>query len=153
MRVDTTFLREAGQRLMRQHGKPLELMGIRAQIYKTPGGDTVRLKTNRKRALIVRADNPTAHARLRLEKPLTEWLLIVIPARANTNGVDAFLVPTPVVIEAVRRSHAAWLASCPMTGGKNVNRTIWFDEALSSKALESGDFATKWSCYKLCDDS
>src|SRR5688572_29200849 len=65
--VDTGTLRQAFRDTMAAVGRPLERLqrvpgsrGLVKEIYRMPSGQTVRLRTNRKRALMTVADGPNS---------------------------------------------------------------------------------------------
>ena len=148
MSMDTKTLRAVGLRLMRENGKSLQRTSARGQIYEMQNGETVRMRTQVDRVLMTNADRATTHdATIDIEAQ--DWLLIVMPEVARTHGpVAAYLVPSAVAAEAVRRGHQAWLDSMPETHGENTRWHLWFDESIST-APQSGGFASRWSKYRL----
>src|SRR6267142_101746 len=150
-RIDNEVLMEAGLELMHQNGKPLTKLQSpgRSMLYSLPGGETVRIRTCNDHILIVLAKHPTADAKLNIEG--TDWLLIVMPEIERTPGKAlAYLVPTKVAVEAVRRTHQAWLDTNPNTKGANTTWNLWFDQDGPAKA---NSFAAQWSKYLLNGDS
>ena len=150
-RVDNEVLREAGLALMRENGKPLTKRPSRGRSmrYALPNGQSVRVRTSNDHILIVVADKPTEDARLNIED--TEWLLIVMPeVERKAGNVIAYLVPTQEAVEAVRKSHRAWLSSNPNTKGENTTWNLWFN---SSTGMASRDekrgYADKWAKFRL----
>lgn len=145
-RVDNQALLEAGLQLMKQAGKPLERLptNSRAMKYSLSNGESVRVRTCNDHILVVLAESASPNAKLNIQG--TDFLLIVMPEVPRTPGaVIAYLVPTVVAVEAVRRAHAEWLASGPATKGNNRTWNIWF----SDDAAKSGGFAKKWAQYRL----
>ena len=150
-RIDNEVLREAGLALMRETGKPLTKRPSpgRSMRYELPNGQSVRVRTSNDHILIVVADKPTADAHLNIEG--TDWLLIVMPEVARKAGnVIAYLVPTGEAVEAVRKSHQAWLSSDPNTKGKNTTWNLWFTppSGMASRDEKHG-YADKWEKYRL----
>lgn len=146
-KVPNDELLEAGLRLMEQAGKPLERVQTksRSMIYRTPTGSTVRVRTCNDHVLVALADAPVAGARLNIEG--TDELLIVMPEVPRVRGSTlAYLVPTEVAADAVRKCHADWLASNPETKGENRTWNIWFSDDAPAK---SNGFARKWAKYRL----
>jgi hypothetical protein len=146
-KVPNDQLLEAGLRLMAQNGHPLERAEIRgrAMLYRTQEGRTVRVRTCNDHVLVAVADSPKPDAKLNLEG--TDDVLVVMPEFPRSPGpVVAYLIPTPVVVEAVRSAHRDWLASNPSTHGDNKTWAIWFENEGPSK---SNGFAQKWSAYRL----
>jgi hypothetical protein len=145
-RVDNQLLLESGLELMRQNGKPLTRQpGFgRSMRYAMANGETVRIRTCNDHVLIVLADDVDPDkATLNIEG--TDWLLIVMPEVQRTAGkVLAYLIPTPVAVEASRRSHREWLNSNPNTRGGNTTFNLWFDEG----GVSAG-FAEHWKQYLL----
>jgi len=144
-RIPNEALLEVGLTLMMRAGRPLERLktNTRSMQYALPNGETVRVRTCNDHVLVALAASARKGSALNIEG--TDHLLIVMPEIPRTAGaVIAYLVPTPVAVEAVRTTHADWLASNPNTKGKNRTWNIWFDEA--SKA---GGFAKKWAMYRL----
>ena len=151
-RIDNDVLREAGLALMRENGKPLTKRPSpgRSMHYTMPSGESVRVRTSNDHILIVVADKPTVDARLNIEG--TDWLLIVMPEAERTAGnVVAYLVPTNEAVEAVRKSHLAWLSSNPNTKGENTTWNLWFGQPYSGMANrdEKHGYAMKWAKYRL----
>jgi hypothetical protein len=58
----------------------------------------------------------------------------------------AYLVPTEVVVEAARTSHADWLRSNPATNGQNRTWNLWFDD---DGPVKANGFRKKWAEYRL----
>lgn len=146
-KVPNTDLLRAGLELMRQNAKPLERIEAkgRAMIYKSPTGNTVRVRTCNDHVLVALADSPGKGARLNIEG--TDNLLIVMPEVPRSRGpVIAYLVPTDVAVHAVRTTHEEWLATNPRTNGDNRTWNIWFDDAAPAK---SNGFARKWAQYRI----
>jgi len=53
-------------------------------------------------------------------KPLTDYVLIVMPEVERTQGkVIAYLVPTDVAVTEAKAEHSAWLKTNPNTKGDN----------------------------------
>ena len=149
MRVATPVLREAGLQFMRDNGKPLTRAKRRGQVYEMENGETVRVRTNNDRVLMSHADNPSTPDAYIIGIENCDWLLIVMPEVKRTEGkVAAYLIPSPVVANALREGHQAWLDEDPDTGGENTLFNLWFDEAIPT-APKSGGFAAKWSQYRL----
>ena len=151
-RIDNDVLREAGLELMRENGKLLTKRPSpgRAMIYTMPSGESVRVRTSNDHILIVVADKPAVDARLNIES--TDWLLIVMPeAERKAGNVVAYLVPTNEAVEAVRKSHLAWLSSNPNTKGKNTTWNLWFGQSYSGMANrdEKHGYSKKWAKYRL----
>ena len=119
-------------------------------LYEMPNGESVRLRTCNDHILIVVADKPAGDARLNIEG--TDWLLIVMPEIERTAGrILGYLVPTKEAVEAVRRSHEAWLSSAPNTKGSNTTWNIRFDRdgsAGKSRDAKHG-YADKWAKHRL----
>jgi hypothetical protein len=153
-RIDNEALLAAGLELMKQNGKPLTKQQSfgRAMLYTLPNGETVRVRTCNDHILIVAADRPSSDAKLNIEG--TDWLLIVMPEIERTPGkVVAYLVPTQVAIETVRRTHQEWLDTNPNTKGSNTTWNLWFDEESRDPGRASKTtFAEKWSQYRLKGD-
>ena len=151
-RIDNDVLREAGLALMRENGKPLSKRPSpgRSMRYTMPSGESVRVRTSNDHILIVVADKPTVDARLNIEG--TDWLLIVMPeAERKAGNVVAYLVPTNEAVEAVHKSHLAWLSSNPNTKGENTTWNLWFGQSYSGMANrdEKHGYAMKWAKYRL----
>jgi hypothetical protein len=145
-RVSNTALLEAGLTLMKAAGNPLEKLptGSRAMKYKLTNGETVRVRTCNDHVLVVLANSADEGAGLNIEG--TDHLLIVMPEVPRTDGtVIAYFVPTGVAVQAVRSSHAEWMASNPSTRGNNRTWNVWFDDLGTSW----GGFATKWLNYRV----
>ncbi len=147
-RIPNESLVKAGLELMHQAGKPMERLQTkgRAMIYRTPGGETVRVRTCNDHVLIVLADQDDPDkARLNVEG--TDYLLIVMPERPRTPGpVAGYLVPTEVASKAVRSSHRHWLSTNPNTKGDNRTWNLWFNP---NGLSEASDFREKWAAYRL----
>ena len=152
-RINNSILLESGLDLMRKNNMPLtKVRGTgRAKIYKLPNGETVRVRTCNDHILIVVASSPDIeNAGLNIEG--TDLLLIVMPVIERTEGdILAYLVPTEVVVKAVKESHRSWLQSDPNTKGGNTTWNLWFDtdyDGAEARDLKHS-YATKWSEYRL----
>lgn len=146
-RVDKALLLEAGVRLMAENGKPLTKLPSKgtAKLYSMATGETVRARTCNDHILIAVADEPSEGARLNVEG--TDWIMLAMPEVPRTPGaVRVYLLPTEVVVDEVRRTHAEWLASRPNTKGENTTWNLWFRDDGPEKA--SG-YARKWERYRL----
>lgn len=146
-RIENQALLAAGLELMQQNGNPLSKVDIpgRAMIYSLRDGKTVRVRTCNDHVLVVLADRPANDAKLNIEG--TDFLLVVMPETERTHGnVIAYLVPTDVAVEAVRKTHRDWLSSGPNTKGDNRTWNLWFDDDDPPKA---NGFARKWQAYRL----
>lgn len=146
-RVDNDELLSAGLDLMKQNGKPLKKRtGFgRSMFYDSPNGETVRVRTCNDHILIVLSDQHSGDATLNIEG--TDWLLIVMPEIERTPGkVRAYLVPTSVACDAVRRTHQAWLDTSPNTKGSNTTWNVWFSAYGPAKA---NNFEAHWKQYLL----
>ena len=144
-RIPNEELVEIGLSLMKQANRPLERLktNTRSMQYALLNGETVRVRTCNDHVLVALAASAKKGAALNIEG--TDHLLIVMPEIPRTAGpVIAYLVPTDVAVEAVRTTHAHWLASNPNTKGKNRTWNIWFD-----KGSVAGGFAEKWAKYRL----
>jgi hypothetical protein len=116
-------------------------------LYVMPDRKTVRVRTCNDHILVVVADGPGEDASLNVEG--TDYVLIVMPTKERTLGpVDAYLVPTEVVVDAARTTHKQWLRK---QASPNGNRTwnLWFDDKRSGVAPEWYGFARKWADYRL----
>lgn len=145
-KVDNEALLQAGLEAMAAAGKPLTKLPTksRAMKYALADGKTVRVRTCNDHILVVLADSAGKSANLNIEG--TDYLLIVMPEVPRTPGpVISYFVPCEVAVEAVRRTHAEWLASKPNTKGDNRTWNIWFDDNVS----KAGGFAKKWAQYRL----
>ena len=154
-RIDNEVLRDAGLALMRTNGTPLTKLPSsgRSMLYAMPNGESVRIRTSNDHILVVVADRPTDDAHLNIQG--TDWLLIVMPEVERAAGkVIAYLVPTEEAVEAVRKSHRAWLDSNPDTSGKNTTWNLWFDHSYSGMASRQGkhEYAERWAKYRLAGD-
>ena len=132
--------------MMRHASKPLERAQSKgpAMIYRTPTGETVRLRTCNDHILIVVGDSPAEDARLNIEG--TDLLLVVMPERPRTNGpAVVYLIPTEEAVKEARRTHSEWLKSSPNTRGQNNTWNLWFDDGNAV----AGGYARKWAKYKL----
>lgn len=132
--------------LMRQAGKPLERAPSKgtAMVYRTPRGETVRLRTCNDHILLVVGDSSAEDARLNIEG--TDLLLVAMPAMPRTDGpIVAYLIPTEEAVAEARRTHSAWLASDPNTRGDNRTWNLWFDD----ENPKAGGYAKKWERHKL----
>jgi hypothetical protein len=140
-------LEQAGLELMRRHGKPLtkrEKPGRGGpKVYDLPDGQTVRVRTCDRRALITRSATPDADGPLDIEG--TDWLLVVIPVGKRASGkVEAYLVPSGEAAEAVQGEHERWLKSDPRrTKGQNRTPVLRFNEEVTRK----------WERYRLPGES
>lgn len=154
-RISNNELLKAGLELMRVNGTPLTKCPTRGRsmIYTMPNSDLVRVRTSNDHILVVVADKPSGDAGLNIEG--TDWLLIVMPEVERTAGqVIAYLIPTRTAVDAVRRSHEAWLSANPNTKGRNTTWNLWFDDSYSGTASRDKKYgyARKWAKYRLEGD-
>ena len=154
-RVDNDVLVKAGLALVSKNGNPLTKQSSRgrAMIYRMQSGDSVRIRTCNDHVLVVIADDPQdIDSKLNIQG--TDWLLIVMPEIQRTAGrVISYLVPTNVAVEAVRKSHQAWIDSEPDTHGENTTWNLWFDISSSYSGTEARilkhEFERRWEEYRL----
>jgi hypothetical protein len=146
--LNTVMLRQLFRDLMSQTGRPLErLQGVSGrrgpvkEIYRMPNGQTVRLRTNRKRTLMTKADGPGSDDVLNFEGQ-QDFIGLVIPGPRDS--VECFLVPSDVAVEALRASHREWLSSHP--GSTSDVRAIHFD---GDAEIAWEGFSEKWASYRL----
>ena len=147
IKVPNERLLDAGLRLMAQSGTPLERVEAkgRAMLYRTPDGETVRVRTSNDHVLVVVAESPEPGAKLNIEG--TDKILIVMPEIPRSPGpIVGYFLPTAVAVEAAQSTHKEWLASNPSTKGENRTWNIWFDDDGPTKA---NGFAKKWSKYRV----
>lgn len=154
-RISNDELLKAGLALMHMNGKSLTKRPSRgrAMLYTMPNGESVRVRTSNDHILVVVANKPSKDARLNIEG--TDWLLIVMSKIERKVGeVIAYLVPTKTAVEAVRRSHEAWLSTNPNTKGANTTWNLWFDDSYSGVTSrdEKHGYAKKWAKYRLGGD-
>ena len=154
-RVDNDVLVKAGLALVSKNGNPLTKQPSRGRsmIYRMKSGDSVRIRTCNDHVLVVIADDPQdINSKLNIQG--TDWLLIVMPEIQRTAGrVISYLVPTDVAVEAVRKSHQAWIDSEPDTHGANTTWNLWFDISSSYSGTEARilkhEFERRWEEYRL----
>ena len=154
-RVDNDVLVKAGLALVSKIGNPLTKQPSRGRsmIYRMQSGDSVRIRTCNDHVLVVIADDPqNIDSKLNIQG--TDWLLIVMPEIQRTAGrVISYLVPTDVAVEAVRKSHQAWIDSEPDTHGENTTWNLWFDISSSYSGTEARtlkhEFERRWEEYRL----
>ena len=154
-RVDNDVLVKAGLALVSKNGNPLTKQPSRGRsmIYRMKSGDSVRIRTCNDHVLVVIADDPQdIDSKLNIQG--TDWLLIVMPEIQRTAGrVISYLVPTNVAVEAVRKSHQAWIDSEPDTHGENTTWNLWFDISSSYSGTEARilkhEFERRWEEYRL----
>jgi hypothetical protein len=145
---DTKLLRQAFRDAMSRTGQPLKRMhglfasnGRMTQIYQTPSGQSVRLRTNRRRALMTVADGFAAVDVMDCEGQ-QDFIGIAIPGPIGS--VECFLVPTHEAIERLRSAHQSWLAQHP--GSASVARVVRFD---GDPQLAWEGFSEKWARFRL----
>jgi len=146
-RVSNDALLTAGLELMRQNGRPLTKVDSpgRSMMYGLADGKSVRVRTCNDHVLIAIADKVSADAKLNIEG--TDFLLIVMPEIERTPGkVKAYLIPTSVAAEAVRRAHNEWLPTAN-TKGDNKTWCLWFRK--DAPVNRHNDYETKWAEYRL----
>jgi hypothetical protein len=145
---DTAMLRQAFRDAMSRAGQPLkrvqEVAGSNrrtTQIYRTPSGQTVRLRTNRRRALMTVAAGLAAEDVMDGEGQ-QDFIGIVIPGPLGS--VECFLVPTDEAIQRLRCAHRSWLAQHP--GSASDVRAVRFD---GDPRLAWEGFSEKWARFCL----
>jgi hypothetical protein len=132
-----------------QTGRPLErfqgVTGRRGpvkEIYRMTNGQTVRLRTNRKRALMTVADGPNPNDALNFEGQ-QDFIGLAIPGQRGS--VESFLVPSDVAVEALRKAHRERLAN-GHTGSTSDVRAIQLRRRC---ATGLGGISHKWAPYRL----
>ena len=144
-KVSRGKLIEAGLAAMRRAGKPLTKAASRgsAQIYETPNGETVRLRTCNDHKLIINADLPDPDAKLDIEA--TDWLLQIMPEVERAEGnIVSYLIPSSEATSVTRQQHRQWLERRPATKGNNTTWTLFFKEMPGFE-----NFAERWAKYRL----
>ena len=147
-RISNNTLVKAGVTLMRKNNKPIEETKSRGRsmIYELSNKETVRIRTCNDHVLICVASSPDIDAKLNIEG--TDWILLVMPAVERTAGnIKAYLLPTNIVVEEVRKAHQKWLDSNPNTKGKNTTWNLWFRE--HRVPGRSGGYGNKWKNFLL----
>jgi hypothetical protein len=131
---DSAMLRQAFREATLRAGKRLKRVSRVAasdrpvtQIYRVPSDQTVRLRTNRRRALMTVAEGFAAEDVMDCEAQ-QNFIGIAIPGPLGS--VECFLVPMDEAIERLRCAHRSWLAQHP--GGTSDVRAIWFDAPAGS---------------------
>lgn len=145
MKVHSKDLKDAAYRAMEELGHSLSQIetGTRSMIFAMEDGRTVRLRTTNDPILICVAKTNDVESKLNVEG--TDFLLLAMPEIARTPGtILVYLVPTQRVVNDVRESHKAWLATNPRTKGDNHTRNIWFED----KGTAWSGFHDKWSEYR-----
>jgi hypothetical protein len=145
---DTAMLRQAFREAMSRAGQPMKRMYrvVRSnrrmtQIYRTPSGQTVHLRTNRRRALMTVAEGFAPEDVMECEGQ-QDFIGIAIPGLVGS--VECFLVPTDEAIERLRCAHRSWLAQHP--GSASDVRAIRFD---GDPQLAWEGFSEKWAQFRL----
>ena len=145
---DTSMLRQAFRDAMSRGGHPVKrvyrVAGSNAgtsQIYRTQSGQTLRLRTNRRRALTTVAEGFATDDVMHCEGR-QDFIGIAIPGPRGS--VECFLVPTDEAIERLRCAHRSWLAQHP--GSPSKVRVIRFD---GDPHLAWEGFAEKWAQFRL----
>jgi hypothetical protein len=135
---------------MAQTGRPIERVarpadrrGPAVEVYRLPNGQTLRLRTNNKPALMAKTDSGAVEARLPFETE--DYVGIAFPAE-RPNFVVGYLVPAEVVVRAMRDNHREWLASDDEHSDDNQTRVLRFDG--DARSLGHG-YASRWSEFHL----
>ena len=145
-KVPNQTLVDAAVEMMTAADRPMRRLatGTRAMKYALTDGKTVRVRTCNDHVLVVLASTAEEGASLNIEG--TDFVLIVMPETPRQAGpVIAYLLPTDLAVEDVRRAHTAWLNSGPATKGNNRTWNIWFDEGPPG----CSGFAIKWAKHRM----
>lgn len=149
MPISNEKMRQAFAGLMARTGRPIERLartsdrrGPTVEVYRLPSGQTLRLRTNNKPALMARAASGAADARLPFETE--DFVGIAFPAE-RPNLVVGYLVPTEIVVQAMHDNQREWLANGDH-GHDNETRVLRFDG--DARSLGNG-YANRWSEYRL----
>ena len=145
---DTAMLRQAFREAMSRAGQPVTRLkgvvdsrGRATETYRTRRRQTIRLMTNRRRALMTVAAGFAAEAVLDFEG---QQAFIGIAVPGPHGSVECFLVPTDEAVENLRSAHRSWLAAHP--GSASDARAIRFD---GDPQLAWEGFAEKWAQFRL----
>ena len=145
---DTGMLRQAFREAMSRAGQPVKRQqgavdsrGRTTQTYRTRNSQTIRLMTNRTRALTTVADGFAAEDAMNLEG---QQAFIGLAVPGLHGSVECFLVPTDEAVEHLRSAHRSWLAAHP--GSASDARAIRFD---GDPQLAWEGFAEKWAQFRL----
>ena len=110
-------------------------------MYRTPSGQTVHLRTNRRRALMTVAEGFAPEDVMECEGQ-QDLIGIAIPGLVGS--VECFLVPTDEVVDRLRSAHRSWLAAHP--GSATDARAVRFD---GDPHLAWEGFSEKWAQFRL----
>jgi hypothetical protein len=149
MSIPNEKLRQAFIGLMARKGRSIERVigppsrGPAKEVYRLPDGQTLRLRTNNKPALMARTESSALDAPLPFEGE--DFVGVAFPSE-RAGFVLGYLVPTSVAVRAMRDGYREWLGSDNRGRGDNKTRVLRFDG--DSQSL-SHDYANRWSEYCL----
>jgi len=145
---DTRMLRQAFRDAMSRAGQPVKRVrgvvdsrGRMIEVYRTPRGQTVRLMTNRRPALMTVAEGFGIQDAINFEG---EQGFIGIAVPTANGSVECFLVPTDEAVERLRSAYRSWLAAHP-DSASDV-RAVRFD---GNSQLAWERFSEKWARFRL----
>jgi len=92
------------------------------ELYSFPNGQTVRLRTNAKRALMTKSVGVNSGDKLILEGP-QDYIGLAIPGPRGT--VECYVIPQARAMDDLRSAHRVWQETQP-DGGKSYLRHIYF---------------------------
>jgi hypothetical protein len=141
--VPTQMLRLAFLEMMKAEKGAPERISETVEVYKLPSGETFRLRTNNKPALMAKVASGDVNARLPFESE--DYVGIAIPV-TDDGIIECYLVPSAVAAKAMKDNHRKWLAADNSHARDNQHRLIRFD----GNPNDSGHgFAQHWHQYMI----
>ena len=145
---DTGMLRQAFREAMSRAGQPVKRVrgvvdshGRIIGVYRTTSRQTVRLMTNRRRALMTVAEGFAVQDAIKFEG---EQDFIGIATPLADGSAECFLVPTDEAVARLRSAYRNWLAAHP-DSATDV-RALRFD---GDPKLAWEGFSDKWAQFRL----
>lgn len=142
--AQTEKMREAALRALRSHGKDFSRIHNHKLLYELADHRTFLLRTNRKRILILKADDPGVDAKLDLEA--AELVIFCCP---RDHHYEVYMIPTSVVGRDARAERVEWYKTAK-TKGANMTWQMVFDNDVGRVCY---GYAEKYKQYRLGEPS
>jgi len=132
----------AGTRLLKLKGVPGRDRATIREVYRMPNGQTVRLRTNVKRALMTKSVGVNFGDSLVIEGP-QDFIGLAIPGPRGT--VDCYVIPFARAIDDLRSAHRIWQET-QSDGGNSFVRVIYLDD---DERTPGHGFARRYADYRV----
>jgi hypothetical protein len=150
MSIPTKKLEQAFLALMSLAGKPTEPLGRQPgqrgpapKAYRLQSGQTVRLRTNNRQAVIAKVESGAWDAPMPFESE--DFLGVAFPGQ-RPNTVVGYLVPSAVAEREFKERQRGWLDEDPSHDRDNQMRELRFD---GDEGVDGYGYSRRWAEYCL----